>query len=354
MERIQSNGSITVQSVQYEGPDAVRVRLSPEPSDAKQWHHEPGAFITFSITPSLQRSYTLLNPVGSLPLEILVRSISGGKGSRFFNQEARVGRVMQARTPKSLLWQPEWNHESQHFVCFAGGIGITPIFSLIQHVMLHPELGHRISLIYSNRTRKHALCADALYAWRDRINFIPIYSEEEVFESPGQFGHVTIQRIKQWLKAFGDNEKTRYIISAPPALMRTIHAGLNEEQIPQNRRHTERFTSSALSDALPDLPSHPTTDRPDCTITLERDHGMEQFQMRGEGQSILDAALSAGLSVPNSCRGGVCMSCLAHVTQGEVQTEGDSGLSEQEQRDGLILCCRSQPQSNALGLRFIH
>ncbi|MDA0304190.1 MAG: iron-sulfur cluster-binding domain-containing protein [Bacteroidetes bacterium] len=354
MQRKPLNGSITVQSIHYEGPDAVRVRLSPNPDDAERWRHEPGAFITFSITPSLQRSYSLVNPIGSLPLEILVRSIPGGQGSRFFNHEAEVGRVMQAITPKSLLWRPEWNHEPQHFVCFAGGIGITPIFSLVQHAMLHPELGHRITLIYSNRTRKHALCAEALYAWEDRIDFIPLFSEDEILEDPEQVGRVTIQRLKPWLEAVGDNENTQYIISAPPALMRTIHEGLDDAQIPQDRRHTERYTSAALSEALPILASHPTTDRPDCTITLERDNGDEQFQMRGEGQSILDAALAEGLEVPSGCRGGVCMSCLAQVTEGKVQKDGDNGLTEQEQRDGLILCCRSQPQSETLKLRFIH
>ena len=83
MESNEPIGTMTVQSVHFEGPDAVRVQLSPSPEDQARWIHEPGAFITFSITPTLQRSYTLVNPVGSFPLEIVVRSIPGGKGSQF-------------------------------------------------------------------------------------------------------------------------------------------------------------------------------------------------------------------------------------------------------------------------------
>jgi len=347
-------GTLTIESVQHEGPDAVRIRLSPSSDDRQRWNHEPGAFITFSITPTLQRSYTLVNPVGKMPLEIIVRSIQGGKGSRFFNQDAQIGRLMDASPPKSLLWQPEWNEKPQHFVCFAGGVGITPIFSLIQHAILHPEMGHKITLIYSNRSRKHALCSDMLHGWEDHINFIPVYSEDESINDSTQVGHVTSQRMKQWMDSIENKEDAIYVVSAPPDLMRTIHDGLDAANIPQKNRHTERFTSAALGDDLPRLASDPTTDRPICSIQLERDHGVEEFEMHGEGQSILDAALTAGLSVPYSCRGGVCMSCLAHVSEGEIQAEGDNGLTDKEQRDGLILCCRSQPQSPNLKIRFIH
>ena len=354
MESNEPIGMMTVQSVHFEGPDAVRVQLSPSPEDQARWIHEPGGFITFSITPTLQRSYTLVNPVGSFPLEIVVRSIPGGKGSQFFNEVAQVGSVMRVKPPRSLLWRSEWNKESTHFVCFAGGIGITPIFSLIQHALLHPELGHRITLFYSNRSRRHEIFGDLLHAWGDRIEFIPLYSEDSQLEDSQYASHMTSQRIQDWLQPVKDKEQAMYIVSAPPRLMRTVHAGLDEAQIPLNRRHTERFTAAALSDSLPDLPSNPTTDRPRCTIELERDHAVEEFQMHGEGQSILDAALDAGLSVPYSCRGGVCLSCLAQVTEGEVQTEGDNGLTEQEQREGLILCCKSQPKSEELKLRFMH
>ena len=354
MESNELIGTMTVQSVHFEGPDAVRVQLSPSVEDAARWVHEPGAFITFSITPTLQRSYTLVNPVGSFPLEIIVRSIRGGKGSRFFNEVAQVGNVMQAMPPRSLLWRSEWNHEPTHFICFAGGIGITPILSLIQHAILHPELGHRITLFYSNRSRRHEIFGDLLHSWKDRIEFIPLYSEDDQLEDTEHPSKMTSQRIQDWLQPVEDKERAMFIVSAPSGLMRTVHIGLDEAGIPQDRRHTERFTATALSETLPDLPSNPTTDRPRCTIELERDHAVEEFQMHGEGQSILDAALDAGLSVPYSCRGGVCMSCLAQVTEGEVQTEGDNGLTEKEQSEGLILCCKSQPKSEELKLRFMH
>ena len=354
MEPPISEHTLTIQSVHYDGPDAMRICLIPPPESAHEWAGKPGAFITFSITPELQRSYTLVNRTGSLPLEIRVRSIKGGKGSHFFNHHAKEGTRVAAQFKKSLLWLPEWDQKPQHFVCFAGGIGITPIYSLIQYVIDRPEMGHKITLIYCNRFRNNTLFSEALHDLGDQINFTPVYSEDESIGEALETGHLTEQRMREWLKSVPNPKQATYIVSAPPELMRIIHRGLDAAKIPLNRRHTERFTSAGISDALPPLSNSPTTDRPECSIQMERDHGIETFQMHGEGQSILDAALSAGLSVPFSCRGGVCMSCLAHVTDGEVQSEGDNGLTEQEQQDGMILCCRSQPKSDELKIRFVN
>jgi ring-1,2-phenylacetyl-CoA epoxidase subunit PaaE len=354
MEFKKAEGSLTIQSVHYDGPDAVRIGLMPPHATAHEWIGKPGAFITFSITPDLQRSYTLVNPSESLPLEIRVKSIHGGKGSRFFNQQVKIGTRINATLNKSSLWRSEWDQKPQHFVCFAGGIGITPIFSLIQYVMRRPDCGHKITLIYCNRSRKTSLFTESLYELKDRITFIPLYSEDESINDSHEVGHLTDQRMASWLNSIKNPKKATYVVSAPPELMRKVHRGLDTADIPMNRRHTERFTSAGISNALPPLSKSPTRDRPECSIQMERDHGIETFKMHGEGQSILDAALSAGLPVPYSCRGGVCMSCLAHVTEGQVQSEGDNGLTEKEQQDGMILCCRSQPQSSALKIRFIN
>lgn len=68
-----------------------------------------------------------------------------------------------------------------------------------------------------------------------------------------------------------------------------------------------------------------------------------------EGQTILDAALAAGIPYPHGCRSGRCGSCKSRLIEGEVELLQHSrfALSEEEKVEGLILACRAVPQTDA-------
>ncbi|KAB2684441.1 2Fe-2S iron-sulfur cluster-binding protein [Brucella tritici] len=68
-----------------------------------------------------------------------------------------------------------------------------------------------------------------------------------------------------------------------------------------------------------------------------------------ERQTILDAALTAGIPYPHGCRSGRCGSCKSRLIEGEVELLQHSrfALSEEEKADGLILACRALPQTDA-------
>jgi CDP-4-dehydro-6-deoxyglucose reductase/ferredoxin-NAD(P)+ reductase (naphthalene dioxygenase ferredoxin-specific) len=65
------------------------------------------------------------------------------------------------------------------------------------------------------------------------------------------------------------------------------------------------------------------------------------------GQTILDAALKAGLDYPYACRQGNCSSCKTKVLNGEaehIKPYDSFALSEEEKANGLILACRAAPR----------
>lgn len=68
------------------------------------------------------------------------------------------------------------------------------------------------------------------------------------------------------------------------------------------------------------------------------------------GETILDAALRAGLNLPHSCKGGHCSSCRARIRAGEVNYPlgRPLGLMEDEARDGYALLCQAHPASEDL------
>jgi CDP-4-dehydro-6-deoxyglucose reductase len=65
----------------------------------------------------------------------------------------------------------------------------------------------------------------------------------------------------------------------------------------------------------------------------------------GQEQSILDAALDAGINLPRGCHSGMCGSCSARLLEGQVSYPGGRpmGLSEEDEREGKVLLCMARP-----------
>jgi naphthalene 1,2-dioxygenase ferredoxin reductase component len=66
------------------------------------------------------------------------------------------------------------------------------------------------------------------------------------------------------------------------------------------------------------------------------------------GETVLDAALEAGIGYPFGCQSGNCGACKSHLLKGQVTMEGYSefALSDEEKASGVILACRAMPTSD--------
>lgn len=75
--------------------------------------------------------------------------------------------------------------------------------------------------------------------------------------------------------------------------------------------------------------------------------GNHQFDAEA-GQTVLEAALGAGLLLPHSCRDGACGACKGKVLEGEVVhgPHSEGALPEAERAEGYALFCCAQPISD--------
>lgn len=65
-----------------------------------------------------------------------------------------------------------------------------------------------------------------------------------------------------------------------------------------------------------------------------------------EEQTILQAAIDAGIEIPYSCSAGVCTTCAAKVLSGEVDQTDGMGVSPELQAEGYTLLCVAYPRSD--------
>lgn len=64
------------------------------------------------------------------------------------------------------------------------------------------------------------------------------------------------------------------------------------------------------------------------------------------GESVLECLLRQGVQVPNSCRAGVCQSCLMRAREGSPPESSQRGLKETMKGRGYFLACLCRPESN--------
>jgi CDP-4-dehydro-6-deoxyglucose reductase/ferredoxin-NAD(P)+ reductase (naphthalene dioxygenase ferredoxin-specific) len=64
-----------------------------------------------------------------------------------------------------------------------------------------------------------------------------------------------------------------------------------------------------------------------------------------DGQTVLQAAIAAGVDYPYACASGNCGVCISHLDKGEVTLlpRGDAALTAEQVRLGHTLACRARP-----------
>jgi ferredoxin len=68
-----------------------------------------------------------------------------------------------------------------------------------------------------------------------------------------------------------------------------------------------------------------------------------------DGQTLLEAALAAGIRLRSSCRNGTCRECIASLEHGRVTYRVEwPGLSPDEKAQGWVLPCVAMAQSDVL------
>ncbi len=280
----------------------------------------PGAHIDVYLPNGLTRQYSLTNgPGDSQQFRIAVKLAPNSRGGSSAIWGIEEGEVLSIGLPRDAF--PLAPDASEH-ILVAAGIGITPLFSMAQHLS---HRGHRFHLRYFGRSYDEM-------PFRSEIASSSLAPHAQVCAG---LPRKDILANLQTLLAAPNPHKHLYVCGPPAFMELAIATAIAKGWLPATI-HSEAFAHSVSSgDSSP------------LTVTLARS-GM-RVPVK-EGQTILDAVRAAGITHESSCEVGVCGACIAHVLSGEPDHR-DQFLDEDEKQSGrVMLICVSRARGSELTL----
>lgn len=271
-----------------------------------------GSHVDLILPNGIRRSYSLCNPQGETHRYVVgVKKASPSRGaSSYLHETLRVGTELAIAAPRNNFALTE---TAPHSVLIAGGIGITPIWAMIQRLN---QIGASWELHYATRTRGDAAFLEDF----DSLGVDPSRLTLTFDHEPGG-------KVLDLPCIVAAAPPGAHFYACGPAPMLAAYERAVRDA-PPGHAHLERF-SGADERARNDAAGFEIVlARSRLTLPVPR------------GKPILDVLLDEGVDVPFSCMEGVCGSCRIAVLEG-VPDHRDLVLTEEERASNkaIMVCC---------------
>ncbi|TAH46674.1 MAG: ferredoxin--NADP reductase [Betaproteobacteria bacterium] len=337
---------LKILAVRDETPDARSVEFEVAPELAEAYRYRPGQFLTLRLPVlgrHLPRCYSMSSaPTLDATLRVTVKRVPGGRGSNWMCDHVSAGDVLEVMPPAGVFTPASLQGD---FLLCAGGSGITPVFSILRSVLAHGQ--GNIRLLYMNRDERSVIFRDALneLAAQHPSRLQIIHWLDSVQGVPSVVQLAELARPLSHAQAF---------ICGPGPFMDAMVSALGRAGMDGDRVHVERFVSlpdeedvAAINAAAP-----PPAARVECaTVDIELDGETHTLSVAGD-ETLLEAALKAGINAPHSCQAGMCASCMCQVLEGEVHLRHNEVLDDKDLAKRWTLSCQALPTSERIRVRF--
>jgi phthalate 4,5-dioxygenase reductase subunit len=281
---------------------------------------EAGAHVAVETPSGARRTYSLSNDPQENGRYVLgVKQERGGRGG----STSLIEQVGEGDTvPVSLPINRFPLKPAAEYLFVAGGIGITPILSMLRQVAREGEAKFR--LVYCTRSPE-------LTAFREEL------------QAPEFAGKVTLHhddgdpdKVFDFWELFEKPGRAHVYCCGPRPLMEEVRAVTGHW--PESAIHFEDFASDVQA-VRPD----------DAAFTVRNARTGETVEIPADA-TILETLRARGHRLPSSCESGTCGSCRTRLVEGEPDHR-DMVLTDEEQA-GHIMICVSRARSDELVLEW--
>ena len=265
-----------------------------------------GSHLTVQTPSGVRRNYSLCSdPADTHCYQIAVKRDGHGRGGSIsMADDVQTGDTVMVSVPRNNF---ELHPKADQFLFIAGGIGITPILSMMR--ALRRSGRAQFQLIYCTRDAAGTAFRDVLQAeFGDQVRLHHDHGDPEQaidlwpeFESPGR-AQVYCCGPRGLMDAVADMSG-----HWPSGAIHFESFGVDANQYAANQPFTVRLHKSGTRVAV------------------------------AADQSILEALRAAGHQVPSSCESGTCGTCRTGLRSGEVEHR-DMVLLDDEKPHQIMVC----------------
>ena len=317
---------------------------------------KPGQHLTFKFdipgkTKPEVRCYSLSEAANGDTYRITVKKcfpprdsegVPPGVVSTFVNTSLMEGDRIQLKAPSGSFFLDEVS--TAPVVMLAGGVGITPMASMIDHV-IRQNSNRTMILVYGSRNGKDHIYKDHFKTITERhanIHIINVYSDPEPEDKEGidyhSSGFVSIDLLKKLLP----NNHCQFYMCGPGPFMEIMYKGLIDWQVPNSRIFYEAFGPASVKRV------NVVTEEEDATEVsssskIKFSSVPDPIAWSGKYESILELAEDNGIEIDSGCRAGSCGTCQTALLKGKVRyPEG----AQPDCDPGHCLACIAKPEGD--------
>jgi len=357
--------NFTVARKVFEDPAELVCSFYLKPTDGGPLpDYKPGQFLTFQLTvrdpmtdgpKNIVRCYSLSDAPGNEYYRVSIKRALAppnnpdappGLSSNHFHDNVNEGDVLAVKPPSGQFFMEPGNSP---VVLIAGGIGITPMLSML-NTTIKRESNREVWLFYGVRNSfDHAMKAhfEVLASVHANFHLHVCYSDPLAEDKLGtdyqHAGFVDIALLRQTL-SFQIHD---FYICGPRPMMEALVPALEEWGVPDQHIHYESFgpasitRSSRKATTTPDHAGEPVEAQGPVNVTFAKSG--KTIAWDGSDDTLLDFAEKHGIDVDSGCRAGGCGSCQTRIKSGEVAY---IQAPDYEVDEGSCLMCVSRPKND--------
>lgn len=315
--------------------------------ERRPFDFEAGQFITMRVEVDgemMTRCYTIASPPTRPDrLAITVKRVPDGVVSNWLHDNLEPGTWISMHAPAGAFVLPE--EDAPKYLFLSAGSGITPVLSMTRTLY---DLGSEADILFVHSARTPA---DIIYRGEleAMARLTPNLRVVEICEGDapterwmGLQGRISKPVLE--ILAPDLNERETFICG-PAGYMAAAKSLLEELGYDMEKYHEESFDFGA-----PEVPAPPAAPAIEQDLDEEATTGFSVEFARsgrmitcGPEETILEAAVAAGMRPLAACGQGMCGTCKVSMLSGEVDMKHNGGIRPKEIAQQKVLICCSKP-----------
>ena len=340
---------------QLEKETAICTSVYLLPDDGKPIaSFQPGQHLTFKFqipgeSKPVIRCYSLSCAPGKDYYRISVKSvppprdkpeIPPGRVSNFINHALTVGQRIAVKAPSGHFVLDD--ETDAPVVLLAGGIGITPMVSIADH-LLGRSSSRQVLLMYGvQHGNDHAFkdhfsnLADS----HDNFHVVNCYSHPTAEDIANRTFHVDGFASVDCLKKVLPHNQCQFYMCGPPPFMNSLYDGLREWGVPETSIFFEAFGPASIGKKKKaNEPSESQSGETNTPVVKFSASGTA-IRWNADSDSLLDLAEANDIVIDSGCRAGSCGTCETAIVKGKVCYDDPQNA---DCSPGICLVCIAKP-----------